>query len=191
MIHLVRDDDRRRGEPSHVAARDAMDRDFAEPLAIGDLAFVACVSESNFIRTFKSVFGETPHRYLQRRRIERAMYMLRTTDRSVTDICMSVGFSSLGSFTRTFRDIVGESPAGVPHAKHARRGSVVFREGVGETEQFWRSPLMPSDVTSMTCSTRSPARRCSSSTRTKRSSSTPARSASMSSPIWISASCDG
>jgi AraC-like DNA-binding protein len=93
-----------------LRARDAMDRDFAEPLAIGDLAFVACVSESNFIRTFKSVFGETPHRYLQRRRIERAMYILRTTDRSVTDVCMSVGFSSLGSFTRTFRDIVGESP---------------------------------------------------------------------------------
>ena len=87
-----------------------MDRDFAEPLAIGDLAIVACVSESNFIRTFKAVFGETPHRYLQRRRIERAMYLLRTTDRSVTDICMSVGFSSLGSFTRTFTDIVGESP---------------------------------------------------------------------------------
>lgn len=93
-----------------LRARDAMDRDFAEPLTIGDLALVACVSESNFIRTFKAVFGETPHRYLQRRRIERAMYLLRTTDRSVTDICMSVGFSSLGSFTRTFRDIVGQSP---------------------------------------------------------------------------------
>lgn len=93
-----------------LRARDVMDRDFAEPLTIGDLALVACVSESNFIRTFKSVFGETPHRYLQRRRIERAMYLLRTTDRSVTDVCMSVGFSSLGSFTRTFTEIVGESP---------------------------------------------------------------------------------
>lgn len=87
-----------------------MDRDFSEPLGVGDLAKIACVSESNFIRSFKAVFGETPHRYLQRRRIERAMFLLRTTDRSVTDVCMSVGFSSLGSFSRTFTDIVGETP---------------------------------------------------------------------------------
>ena len=93
-----------------LRARDAMDRDFSGPLSIGDLAAVACVSEANFIRSFKAVFGETPHRYLQRRRIERAMYLLRCTDTSVTEICMTVGFSSLGSFSRTFTDIVGESP---------------------------------------------------------------------------------
>jgi AraC-like DNA-binding protein len=88
-----------------------MDRDFAGRLTVGDLAAVACISEANFIRSFKTVFGETPHRYLQRRRIERAMYLLRTTDTSVTEVCMSVGFSSLGSFSRTFTSIVGETPS--------------------------------------------------------------------------------
>ena len=88
-----------------------MDRDFALPLRVPSLAAIACVSEANFIRTFKATFGETPHRYLQRRRIERAMYLLRTTSMSVTDICMATGFSSLGSFSRTFSDILGESPS--------------------------------------------------------------------------------
>ena len=94
-----------------LRARDAMDRDFALPLDVPNLAAVACVSEAHFIRTFKATFGETPHRYLQRRRVERAMYLLRTGDRSVTDVCMEVGFSSLGTFSRTFRDIVGETPS--------------------------------------------------------------------------------
>jgi AraC-like DNA-binding protein len=71
---------------------------------------VAHVSEAHFIRTFKSTFGETPHRYLQRRRVERAMFLLRETPRSVTDICLDVGFGSLGTFSRTFTDIVGETP---------------------------------------------------------------------------------
>ena len=87
-----------------------MDRTFAEPLCIPLLARVAEVSEAHFIRTFCATFGETPHRYLQRRRIERAMFLLRATDRSVTDVCLDVGFSSLGTFSRTFRKIVGESP---------------------------------------------------------------------------------
>ena len=94
-----------------LRARDAMDRGYARPLDLAQLAAVACASEAHFIRTFKVTFGETPHRYLQRRRVERAMFLLRTTDRSVTDICMEVGFSSLGTFSRTFRDIVGETPS--------------------------------------------------------------------------------
>ena len=94
-----------------LRARDAMDRAYAEPLDVPALAAIAFVSEAHFIRTFKSTFGETPHRYLQRRRIERAMYLLRTSGRSVTDICMEVGFSSLGTFSRTFRDVVGTSPS--------------------------------------------------------------------------------
>ena len=93
-----------------LRARDAMDRQFAEPLDIPALARIAHVSEAHFIRTFRATFGETPHRYLQRRRVERAMALLCSTDRSITDICMSVGFSSLGTFSRTFRAIVGESP---------------------------------------------------------------------------------
>lgn len=94
-----------------LRARDAMDRAYTEPLNIADLARIAFVSEAHFIRTFRETFGETPHRYLQRRRVERAMHQLRETDRSVTDICMSVGFSSLGTFSRTFREIIGQSPS--------------------------------------------------------------------------------
>jgi len=93
-----------------LRARDAIDRDYALPLDIPALARIALVSEAHFIRTFRATFGETPHRYLQRRRVERAMALLRNTDRSVTDICFAVGFSSLGTFSRTFRDIVGRSP---------------------------------------------------------------------------------
>ena len=93
-----------------LRARDAMDRTYAEPLDVPALAAIACVSEAHFIRTFHATFGETPYRYLQRRRVERAMWLLRETDRSVTDICLEVGFTSMGSFSWTFRRIVGESP---------------------------------------------------------------------------------
>jgi transcriptional regulator GlxA family with amidase domain len=94
-----------------LRARDEMDRAYAEPLDVPTLARIACVSEAHFIRSFRAAFGETPNRYLQRRRVERAMWLLRSTDRSVTDICMGVGFSSLGTFSRVFRDIVGEPPS--------------------------------------------------------------------------------
>src|SRR5262245_17382964 len=94
-----------------LRARDAMDRTFAAPLQIPRLARIAQVSPAHFIRTFRATFGETPHRYLQRRRVERAMFLLRSTQRSVTDICLDVGFNSLGTFSRTFQDVVGESPS--------------------------------------------------------------------------------
>jgi AraC-like DNA-binding protein len=94
-----------------LRARDAMDRSFAEPLDVRTVAAVAHVSAGHFSRSFREVFGETPHRYLQRRRVERAMFLLRETDRSVTDICFDVAFTSLGTFSRTFHDIVGESPS--------------------------------------------------------------------------------
>jgi AraC-like DNA-binding protein len=94
-----------------LRARDAMDRTYAEPLDVRAVAAVAHVSEAHFIRTFRAVFGETPHRYLQRRRVERSMFLLRETERSVTDICLDVGFTSLGTFSRTFREIVGETPS--------------------------------------------------------------------------------
>jgi AraC-like DNA-binding protein len=106
VVRSVEADNRRM-----LRARDAIDRDYALPLDIAALAAIAHVSEAHFIRSFKATFGETPHRYLQRRRIERAMYHLRTTDRTVTDICMEVGFSSLGTFSRTFTDVVGETPS--------------------------------------------------------------------------------
>src|SRR6266542_4291026 len=94
-----------------LRARDVMDRDYAKPLDVPALARIAHVSEAHFIRIFRATFGETPHRYLQRRRVERSMFLLRETRRSVTDICLDVGFNSLGTFSRTFRDVVGESPA--------------------------------------------------------------------------------
>ena len=93
-----------------LRARDAMDRDYAKPLDIEALAKIAFVSEAHFIRTFRATFGETPHRYLQRRRIERAMFKLRESEDSVSDICLDVGFTSLGTFSRTFTEIVGEPP---------------------------------------------------------------------------------
>jgi AraC-like DNA-binding protein len=94
-----------------LRARDAMDRHYAEPLDVPALARIAYVSPAHFSRTFRATFGETPHRYLQRRRVERAMFLLRSCDRSVTEICLEVGFTSLGTFSRTFRDVVGESPS--------------------------------------------------------------------------------
>jgi AraC-like DNA-binding protein len=94
-----------------LRARDAIDRHYAKPLDIPALARIAAVSEAHFIRTFRATFGETPHRYLQRRRIERAMALLRDTDIPVTDICHRVGFSSLGTFSRTFQTLVGHSPS--------------------------------------------------------------------------------
>jgi len=88
-----------------------MDRSYAEPLDIPRLARVALVSQAHFIRTFRETFGETPHRYLQRRRVERAMFLLRHSHQPITEIGWDIGFSSLGTLSRTFRDIVGESPS--------------------------------------------------------------------------------
>ena len=94
-----------------LRARDAMDRAYAEPLDVRAVAAVAHISPAHFSRRFRAVFGESPHRYLQRRRVERSMFLLRESDRTVTDICFDVGFSSVGTFSRTFREIVGQTPS--------------------------------------------------------------------------------
>ena len=94
-----------------LRARDAMDRAYAEPLDVRAVAAVAHISPAHFSRCFRAVFGESPHRYLQRRRVERSMFLLRESDRTVTDICFDVGFSSVGTFSRTFREIVGQTPS--------------------------------------------------------------------------------
>ena len=93
-----------------LRARDRIDRSYRDDLDVSALARDAYLSRAEFIRQFRATFGETPYRYLQRRRIERAMHLLQWTDRSVTDVCMEVGFASLGTFSRTFRAIVGASP---------------------------------------------------------------------------------
>lgn len=114
MISPAEDQNRRM-----LRARDAMDRTYAEPLDIPALAQIAHVSQAHFIRTFAATFAETPHRYLQRRRVERAMFLLRGTDLTVTEICYQVGFASLGTFSRTFTRIVGETPS-----DHRQRGPI-------------------------------------------------------------------
>src|SRR3954466_12116061 len=116
-----------------LRARDAMDRAYAQPLDIPTLAGVAHVSEAHFIRTSRATFGETPHRYLQRRRVERSMFLLRETDRPVSDICLEVGFTSLGTFSRTFREIMGESPT-------AYRGRAIARAVPSCFAMAWTRP---------------------------------------------------
>lgn len=91
-------------------AHDLVDRRFAEPLDLDALAAEAGVSKYHFDRSFAAAYGETPMRYLTRRRIERAQDLLRAANLTVTEVCMLVGFSSLGSFSSRFRDLVGESP---------------------------------------------------------------------------------
>ena len=107
-----------------LRARDAMDRAYAEPLDVAAVAAVAHISPAHFSRTFRAVFGETPHRYLQRRRVERSMFLLRETDLRVTDICLDVGFTSLGTFSRTFREIVGQPPLAYRRSSAPEPGAV-------------------------------------------------------------------
>jgi AraC-like DNA-binding protein len=91
-------------------ARDLADRRFAEPLDLDALAAAAHLSKYHFSRCFAETYGETPIRYLTRRRIERAQDLLRSANLTITEVCMVVGFSSLGSFSSRFRELVGESP---------------------------------------------------------------------------------
>ena len=107
---------RERTNRAMLRVRDTLDRAYDTDLDVEALARLVHVSPDHLIRTFRSVFGETPHRYLQRRRIERAMFLLRTTDLDVTDVCLAVGFTSLGTFSRLFSSVVGQSPS--EYARH-------------------------------------------------------------------------
>jgi AraC-like DNA-binding protein len=91
-------------------ARDLMDREYAQPLDVPALARAALMSPAHFSRQFRAAYGETPYSYLMTRRIERAKALLRRGDLSVTDVCMMVGCTSLGSFSSRFTELVGESP---------------------------------------------------------------------------------
>jgi transcriptional regulator GlxA family with amidase domain len=93
-----------------LRAKDRMDGASHEDWSIRRLARVSAVSQAHFARSFKQAFGVPPHRYLLTRRIERAMALLRDTDRSITDIAFHTGWSSLGTFGRTLRDVTGASP---------------------------------------------------------------------------------
>ena len=104
-----------------LRARDLADSHYDEPLDLRALAREAHVSPRHFSRTFRRVFGETPHQYLLTRRLERARHLLRTTGMSVAEICLEVGFTSVGSFTTTFRRHVGVSPTTFRNAYAAPR----------------------------------------------------------------------
>ena len=97
--------------PALRRARDLLDRDYAKPLDIEAMAREAGYSRFHFARAFANAYGETPRAYLTRRRIERAKTLLRTANLSVTEICLLVGFESLGSFSSRFRSLVGQSPS--------------------------------------------------------------------------------
>ncbi|MFC9896661.1 helix-turn-helix domain-containing protein [Nocardia sp. NPDC127579] len=118
-------------------ARDLVDRDYAEPLDLDELAAAAGISKYHFLRAFTAVYGRTPAVYLAERRIERAQDLLRATNLTVTEICMLVGYSSLGSFSSKFRQLVGVSPSeyqakfaatGNPHIP----GCYIFMHGLSD-----------------------------------------------------------
>ncbi|MCP2290421.1 helix-turn-helix transcriptional regulator [Nocardia amikacinitolerans] len=92
-------------------ARDLADRQYADPLNLDELAAAAGVSKYHFLRAFAAVYGRTPAAYLAERRIERAQDLLRATNLTVTEVCMMVGYASLGSFSSKFRQLVGVSPS--------------------------------------------------------------------------------
>jgi AraC-like DNA-binding protein len=105
-------------------ARDLMDREYARPLDVGAIARAALMSTAHFSRRFRAAYGETPYSYLMTRRIERAQALLRRGDMSVTEVCMAVGCTSLGSFSARFTELVGETPTAYRARDHTRLADV-------------------------------------------------------------------
>ncbi len=120
--------------------RDRIDRDFAEPLDVDALARGVNMSAGHLSRQFKQAYGEPPYSYLMTRRIERAMTLLRRGDLNVTDVCFAVGFSSLGTFSTRFTELVGVSPSIYrSEAAHATAGLPSCEETGHQTGQESRS----------------------------------------------------
>jgi AraC-like DNA-binding protein len=105
-------------------ARDLMDREYARPLQVSALARAALMSPAHFSRQFRAAYGETPYSYLMTRRIERAKLLLRRGDLSVTEVCLEVGCTSLGSFSARFTELVGETPTAYRDRDHSALVSV-------------------------------------------------------------------
>jgi AraC-like DNA-binding protein len=105
-------------------ARDLLEREYARPLDVSVMARAALMSPSLFARRFREAYGDTPYGYLQARRVERAMALLRGGSLSVTDVCLAVGFTSLGSFSSTFARLVGEPPSAYKARDHSRLAPV-------------------------------------------------------------------
>ncbi len=97
---------------------DHIDLHYADPVCLAELATLAGMSKFHLVRSFRTAYGETPIRYLNRRRIERAQDLLRHANLTVTEICMAVGFASLGSFSSKFTELVGESPSAYRARSH-------------------------------------------------------------------------
>lgn len=105
-------------------ARDLIDREYARPLEVAALARAALMSTAHFSRKFRAAYGETPYAYLMTRRIERAKALLRRGDMSVTEVCMAVGCTSLGSFSTRFTQLVGETPTAYRARDHGALAGV-------------------------------------------------------------------
>ncbi|MFE9093740.1 helix-turn-helix transcriptional regulator [Streptomyces sp. NPDC007264] len=105
-------------------ARDRMDREYAQPLDVAALARTALMSAGHFQRSFRAAYGETPYGYLMTRRIERAKALLRRGDLSVTEVCIAVGFTSLGSFSSRFTELVGEAPSTYRARSHEQGAAI-------------------------------------------------------------------
>jgi len=105
-------------------ARDLIDREYARPLDVAALARAALMSPAHFSRRFRAAYGETPYAYLMTRRIEKAKALLRRGEMSVTEVCMAVGCSSLGSFSARFTQLVGETPTAYRGGDHRALASV-------------------------------------------------------------------
>ena len=105
-------------------ARDLMDREYAAPLDVPRMAKAALMSPSHFSRQFREAYGETPYGYLMTRRIERAMALLRRGDMTVTEVCVAVGATSLGSFSSRFTELVGETPSAYRARDHSAGAAV-------------------------------------------------------------------
>lgn len=101
-----------------------MDREYDRPLDVAALARAALMSSAHFSRQFRAAYGETPHAYLMTRRVERAQALLRRGDRSITEVCMAVGCSSLGSFSARFTEMVGETPTAYRARDHGALSGV-------------------------------------------------------------------
>ena len=105
-------------------ARDLMDRDYALPLDVAAIARAALMSPAHFSRQFRAAYGETPYSYLMTRRIERAKALLRQGDLSVTEVCLAVGCTSLGSFSARFTELAGETPTSYRNRDHRALAAV-------------------------------------------------------------------
>jgi AraC-like DNA-binding protein len=131
-----------------LRARDLADARYAESVQVADMARAAGLSQAHFSREFTRTFGESPHRYLLTRRLERAAALLRTTDRSIADVCMMVGLSSVGSFTTSFRRMYRQTPtayrdAHPPASNLARVPACIVRAYTRPENRTFREDTSP------------------------------------------------